>query len=265
MTDHDSTSAAPLTGPQSHAMEAAADTSVIDRREAIRRVTAIFGGITLVGGSTLLAACDRASDSARANASSGVGTFTTGDIALLDHVADTILPATSTPGAKAARTGAFMALMVTDTYQPKDAAIFREGIRTIDAECRKETGKPFMIATEAQRLTLIERLDREQKTYTDARDAASRAAREKEDAQKADAVLPDQRKENAPAADANPAPAITADAPAHYFRMMKELTMLGYFTSEIGMTQAQRYIESPGRFDPCVPYTAGEKSWAPHA
>jgi len=31
------------------------------------------------------------------------------------------------------------------------------------------------------------------------------------------------------------------------------------------MTQAQRYIESPGRFDPCVPYTAGEKSWAPHA
>jgi hypothetical protein len=47
--------------------------------------------------------------------------------------------------------------------------------------------------------------------------------------------------------------------------MMKELTMLGYFTSEIGMTQAQRYIESPGRFDPCVPYTAGEKSWAPHA
>ncbi|MGI9262739.1 MAG: gluconate 2-dehydrogenase subunit 3 family protein, partial [Woeseiaceae bacterium] len=55
------------------------------------------------------------------------------------------------------------------------------------------------------------------------------------------------------------------DAPAHYFRMMKELTLLGYFTSEIGYTQAMRYVETPGRYDPCVPYTTGEKSWAPHA
>jgi hypothetical protein len=47
--------------------------------------------------------------------------------------------------------------------------------------------------------------------------------------------------------------------------MMKELALLGYFTSEIGYTQAQRYVESPGRFDPCVPYTPGEKAWAPHA
>ena len=59
--------------------------------------------------------------------------------------------------------------------------------------------------------------------------------------------------------------AITADTPAHYFRMMKELALLGYFTSEIGCTQAQRYVESPGRYDPCVPYTPGEKAWAPHA
>jgi hypothetical protein len=54
------------------------------------------------------------------------------------------------------------------------------------------------------------------------------------------------------------------DAPSHYFRMMKELAMLGYFTSEIGYTQAQRYAESPGRFDPCLPYKKGETSWAPH-
>jgi hypothetical protein len=47
--------------------------------------------------------------------------------------------------------------------------------------------------------------------------------------------------------------------------MMKELTLLGYFTSEIGYTQAMRYVESPGRFDPCVPYTPGETIWASHA
>ena len=52
---------------------------------------------------------------------------------------------------------------------------------------------------------------------------------------------------------------------AHYFRMMKELALLGYFTSEIGCTQATRYVETPGRFDPCIPYSAGETAWASHA
>ena len=54
-------------------------------------------------------------------------------------------------------------------------------------------------------------------------------------------------------------------APVHFFRMLKELTLLGYFTSEIGYTQAMRYTETPGRFDPCVPYSPGDKSWADHA
>jgi hypothetical protein len=31
------------------------------------------------------------------------------------------------------------------------------------------------------------------------------------------------------------------------------------------MTKAQRYIEAPGRYDPCLPYKVGEKSWASHA
>ena len=53
--------------------------------------------------------------------------------------------------------------------------------------------------------------------------------------------------------------------PAHYFRMMKELALLGYFTSEVGCTQAMRYIETPGRFDACIPYAAGESAWAAHA
>ena len=53
--------------------------------------------------------------------------------------------------------------------------------------------------------------------------------------------------------------------PVHYSRMMKELALLGYFTSEIGYTQAMRYVEAPGGFDPCVPHAPGDKAWAPHA
>ncbi|HRN58498.1 MAG TPA: gluconate 2-dehydrogenase subunit 3 family protein [Agriterribacter sp.] len=43
---------------------------------------------------------------------------------------------------------------------------------------------------------------------------------------------------------------------------MKELTLLGYFTSEIGATQALRYIAVPGKYEGCVPYTKGDRAWA---
>lgn len=225
--------------------------SLVSRREAIRRVTALLGGVALVGGSALLNGC-RAGE-----ADAEFRPFTADEIAFLDEVADTILPTTSTPGAKAAQTGAFMALMVTDSYDQDEQKIFREGMRTLDEESRTMHGVGFMEATPAQRLALLERLDREQKSHSDARREASR--------RKSLSWLEDQRQEVAPGTDVGAASAITADTPAHYFRMMKELALLGYFTSEIGATQAQRYVESPGRFDSCAPYTPGEKSWAPHA
>ena len=62
-----------------------------------------------------------------------------------------------------------------------------------------------------------------------------------------------------------PAAAPAATSPHTTSGMMKELTLLGYFTSEIGYTRAMRYVESPGRFDPNAPHAPGDKSWAPHA
>lgn len=44
--------------------------------------------------------------------------------------------------------------------------------------------------------------------------------------------------------------------------MLKDLTVLGYFSSEVGATQALRYQETPGRFDPCVEYQKGDRAWA---
>ena len=241
---------------------------LIDRREAIRRVALFLGGTSLVGGSALLTACER--ERPQTPTASGVGEFTPTDVAYLDEIAETILPQTRTPGAKAARTGAFMALMVTDSYSPADRQVFRDGMLTLDQVSRKETNAAFMAATPEQRLTVLTKLDREQKTHTDARDAARRKARGLPAAKKATEAeaekhLPDQRQEMAPGSDVGAATAITADTPSHYFRMMKELALLGYFTSEIGNKQAQRYIESPGRFDPCTDYRPGEKAWAPHA
>jgi hypothetical protein len=209
----------------------------ITRREAVQQVVALMGGIALVGGERLLA--HPVDDAALALAmAQGVGAFSAADVALLDEIAETILPETSTPGARAAKTGAFMALMVTDAYTDRDQTVFLDGVRTLEEACRTATGRPFIQASPAERLTLLEALDREQKTAMEERANAPRS-----------------RYPAAPPAE---------EAPAHYFRMMKELTLLGYFTSEIGYTKAMRYRESPGRYDPDVPLAPDETSWAPH-
>ena len=217
---------------------------LLNRREAIRRVSAMLGGVAFVGGSGLLTACEKAS----VPAAGTPGKFSAEDIAYLDEIADTILPETKTPGAKAAKTGAFMALMVTDCYDAGEQKNFRDGMKKVDDACKKANNVSFMSATPQQRLAVLTVLDREQKTYMDARPAAGRKQ----------TGLP-------PVPADTSAAAISADSPPHYFRMMKELTLLGYFTSEIGYTKAMRYVESPGRFDPCATYTPGEPAWASHA
>ena len=193
---------------------------------------------------------------------------------MLDEIADTILPTTNTPGAKAAATGAVHGAHGDGHLQAGGSQkIFRDGLRHARAECRKANNVDFMTATPAQRLALLERLDREQKAHTDAReggaqgDGTRRKPREGETRHNEVRAFPARPAEDggSRARRRSGAAAITADTPTHYFRMMKELTLLGYFTSEIGCTQALRYVESPGRYDPCVPYTPGEKAWAGHA
>ena len=246
-----------------------ADDKLINRREAIRRVSALLGGVAFVGGSGLLTACEKERPPVAAGTT--LGKFTPDEIAYLDEIADTILPDTKTPGAKAAQVGAFMALMVTDTYDDKQQKAFRDGMQKLDDASKKAHNVSFMKATPPQRLAVLTPIDLEQKRSMDAREAAERKKKglaplpAAADAPKGDAYLPDERKENAPGTEAGGATAITAGEPVHYFRMMKELALLGYFTSEIGYTKAMRYVESPGRFDPCVPYTAGDPAWAPHA
>jgi hypothetical protein len=191
---------------------------LITRREAILRVSSMLGGVALVGQSAMLAGCVRQTPE--------TALFTADDVAFLDEIAETILPETSTPGAKAAGVGPFIAMMVVDTYDDREQDVFRSGLRTLEDECRKMHGESFMSTTPARRVALLQKLDAEQLQFM-------RTAKE--------------------------------DEPAHYFRMIKELTLLGYFTSEIGYNQAMRYVETPGRFDPCAPHTPGEKTWAVHA
>lgn len=199
---------------------------LITRREAILRVSAMLGGAALIGQGAMLAGCARPPEEAPLPPPAPEGFFTQGEIVFLDEVAETILPQTGTPGAKAAGVGPFMALMVTDCYTAAEQQVFKEGMEAIDRQSTDLYGVGFLSAIPEQRILLLERLDAEQLAWTESNPEA---------------------------------------APPHFFRMMKELTLLGYFTSEIGYTQAMRYTETPGRFDACVPYEPGEKTWAQHA
>ena len=48
----------------------------------------------------------------------------------------------------------------------------------------------------------------------------------------------------------------------HWFRTIKELTVLGYYTSEVGATQELRHVAVPGRFEGCVPLEQIGRTWA---
>jgi hypothetical protein len=208
---------------EKHVSAPAFKDDLVTRREAIRRVSALLGGAALVGQGAWLSGC------ATSRPAAGE-LFSAVDVALLDEIAETILPETNTPGAKAAEVGPFIAMMVTDTYDPREQRVFLDGVATLERECRALNGVDFMAASVPQRVALLTRVDGEAIEHMRRRG-------------------PDARQQQ----------------PPHYFRMIKELTLLGYFTSEIGYTQAMRYIETPGRFDPCVRYEVGDKIWAPHA
>src|SRR3954467_12511751 len=129
---------------------------MITRREAVARVAALLGGVALIGGTALMTGCRTEKTSVPFTPS------TPDEVAYLDEIADTILPTTSTPGAKAAKTGELMARMVKDTYKDEDQQTFREGMDQLnDASKDKNGGKTFMEATPEQRLALLRTLDKE--------------------------------------------------------------------------------------------------------
>ena len=187
----------------------------MNRREALSRVAILVGG-SIVGGELFLSGC-KTSDRVP-----GLP-LTAEDIAYLDEIAETIIPTTNTPGAKAAKVGEFMHVMVTDCYEAKDQKTFLDGMTKLNQECNKMHKHDFMSATPEHRKELLTALDKEAKEY--------QKTKKPEDSQ-------------------------------HYFSMMKQLTLLGYFTSKVGATEALRYEAVPGRYEGCIPYKKGDKAWA---
>src|SRR6478752_2289421 len=103
----------------------------MDRRDALSRVALLLGG-TIIGAEAFLKGCKPES---KYGASLK---FTPEDVAYLDEVAETILPRTSTPGAKDAKVGQFMTVIVNDCYEKKDQDTFLSGMQKLEEESKKK-------------------------------------------------------------------------------------------------------------------------------
>jgi len=175
----------------------------MNRREAVQRLTLLLGGVVSVQLSAALRG-----EVINLGASIPVDPETK---ALLAEVADTIIPATDTPGAKAAGVEEFIVRVMRDCYRYEDQRDFYASLAGLDAVGKASQGKGFSQL-----------------------DAAARNEVLKAHAQK-DKV---------------------------FFHTLRELTVAGYFTSEIGATKALEYLPIPGRFEGDVEMKPGQKAWA---
>ena len=165
----------------------------MNRRELLQRTSLLIGG-SLLGADGLLAknvdwdALDDLPEDYK-----NLGLFTKAQVKLMNEVADTIIPTTDTPGARAAKVGQFMAVIVSDCYEPDEQKRFMDGLATLDAEVKKRYGKKsFTKLSPGQRTEFLTALDKERREF--------QKNKKKDD-------------------------------PSHYFQVMKDLVLWGYFTS----------------------------------
>jgi len=144
---------------------------------------------------------------------------------IVTQVAEIIIPRTDTPGAKDTGVPAFIDQILKEVYSPEDQGWFTSGLQAFNEQAKKENGKDFPDLDEEDQAAFVKKVH----------DEAIKAAR-----------------------DTNPAPK------RPFILMMKELTMLGFFTSEPGATKVLQYVAVPGAYKGCLPLSeAGNgKTWA---
>jgi len=178
----------------------------MNRRDALKFIATACGGV-------IYGADAFSQGKSNDNSAKKAFVLSRDDYDLLDEIAETIIPTNpDSPGAKAAKIGAFMGEIVGSYYSPNQQKVFSQGLVSFRERCQKETGRSFLdLSDEESHAFLL---------------AVARAPKGK------------------------------------YYSMYRQLTLWGYFSSEIGTTKVRRYAPIPGRFEGCINYKKGEKSWS---
>jgi hypothetical protein len=136
------------------------------------------------------------------------------------------IPATDTPGAIGAGVPAFVEQVVTDWYRPDERTAFLAGLTALAAEAQRRHGKAVAECTPSEQAALLEWSLQQ-------------------------------------AGDYRPAQFRTApDTHAPFFWQLRELTIVGYYTSQVGATAELRYVPIPGRYDGDYPFAEIGRAWS---
>ena len=146
---------------------------------------------------------------------------------LLGDLAETIIPATDSPGAKEAGVGAFILTMVRDCADRKTQNNFIKGFTELMERARKEDARSFGECSLAERTAILTHFEQQGRLYSG---TAGKLQHK---------VLGDS-----------------------FFTTLKRYTVLGYCSSRRGATEGLRYDYIPGRYNGSVPLQAGQRSWA---
>ena len=146
--------------------------------------------------------------------------FSSGQAKVIGELAETILPKTKTPGAKDLHLDQFIDRMIKQVLSQEDQQLFLKGMNAFEAEAKELNGKSFIDSSPEQRNKLLTKLEQETEKVPPSIWGFSL---------KKDAV------------------------PLSFYRKVKELTLLGYFTSmEIGK-KLLLYDPVPGRYLSDIP------------
>jgi len=217
------------------------------RREAIEKVALLMG--VAVSSPSFATMLTRKNSLEEHNAA--LKDFTPKIAALLEDIVETIIPTTKTPGAKAAGVDKFITTMIADCYTENERKNFLNGINEIDLKSLNQYKKSFGEISQPERNEIFKEFEKEAFEKM----AKKKALLKEEKKEKAEKLAETSNKEKTVATNDH------MELPHPYF-MLKDLTVLGYFTSEIGAKQALAYLEIPGKYNGCVPLEKGQKAWA---
>jgi len=144
-------------------------------------------------------------------------------------LAEMIIPRTDTPGAIDAGVPHFIELMVSDWYTETERVIYFDGLSSLDVYCQQHFAKTFLKSDEAQRIAALEQAEQQAESYT--APVNNNIAKDTEDESKP------------------------------FFLKIKELTVLGYYTSKEGAQKELRYDPMPMRYDD-IPFSEVGRQWS---
>lgn len=207
----------------------------LDRRQLALGFASIGIGLAVPG-------CATANQAATQSALSWTPTaLSPAQANVLDVVAELIIPATDTPGARDAGVPQFVDRAIANYCTPSNAAAVRAGLDRIEADARASYKTNFIALKPDQQVALLTIYDTEVASPASPPAAAQGAA-------------------TTQPATQGVTPAAAPRAP--FFPVLKDLVTVGYFTSQQGATKAVRWDPVPGPYHGCVPLSEIGRAWA---